>query len=93
MPRGVHKQIREFVEWSREGITRVANGAKTMPKGHQNGPILIQNDEKTQPNGVLGVPPWRFRKQLTKKTTNPGKVYYFGGPSKSQGAPKTAQEI
>lgn len=93
MPRGVHKQMREFVEWSREGITRVANGAKMMRKGHQNAPNLIQNDEKKEPNAVLGVPPWMFRKQRTKKTVARTKTYYFWDPSKSQGMPKMGQEI
>ena len=67
MPSGVHKQIRKFVEWIHEGITRITNGAKTMPKGHQNGPILIQNDEKRSQTASWGCHRGGFENSLPKE--------------------------
>ena len=80
-------------QWSREGITRVGNGAKAMPKGHQNRPNLIQNYEKRNHT----VYPRRGSENTLPKRMSPGWKttvnYYFGGPPETQGSKRRGEKI
>ena len=49
--------------------------------------------QQKEQNGVLGVPPWSFRKQLTKRTIARTKKYNFWDPPKAQGEVTSLRKI